>query len=219
MSDFFAHPLTVLIVGAILTGLLVPAITRRWQNRQKELEVKVELISELSEAIMQIVMAVQVVRVRAELPRSAMSDENSPERDEDVKAFQEMNKAYRTWEVRSAVLGTRLEAFFSGTAIPADWTSFSDIVTRFYALEGQSEVHRQRNLKELLAKVLPHMSPDKRDLKGWPGLKEAILTKKGEIINDVLTSRISAFRSGIFEGPGHLWRILLSPESWSNRRT
>jgi len=66
MTSVLAHPLIVLLVGAALTGILVPAFTRRWQNRQKELEIKAALVSDLSEAIMSIVMAVQFVRSRTE---------------------------------------------------------------------------------------------------------------------------------------------------------
>src|SRR5215207_8776119 len=62
------HPLVTLLVGAALTGLVVPRITRQWQLRQKRLEVKTVLVAELSELVMRFLMAVQFVH-----PRSAKS--------------------------------------------------------------------------------------------------------------------------------------------------
>jgi hypothetical protein len=46
------HPLVVLVATALLTGLLVPGITREWQLRQKAIEIKVGLVAEMSEAVM-----------------------------------------------------------------------------------------------------------------------------------------------------------------------
>jgi hypothetical protein len=195
MSALLAHPLVVLLVGAALTGILVPALTRRWQDRQKELDIKASLVSELSEAIMSIVMAVQFVRVRAERAQHGLVDTFDEKAKE--KRQEEFSEAYRTWEVRSAVLGTKLEAYFPDTTIPSDWTTFSDVVTRFYALEGVREHHRQEGLTRLLEQMLPSLSHEERFRRGWPGLKEAILKKKSEIIRNVLNSRISAFRAGL----------------------
>src|SRR5829696_1273222 len=81
------HPLVTLLVGAALTGLVVPRITRQWQLRQKRLEVKTALVAELSELVMRFLMAVQFVHVRA----ASFSQES-------------FDSAYRDWEVGSAVL-------------------------------------------------------------------------------------------------------------------
>ena len=36
---FLSHPLTILIIGAVLTGLFIPYITNRWQNSQRQVEL------------------------------------------------------------------------------------------------------------------------------------------------------------------------------------
>jgi hypothetical protein len=42
LGAFFAHPATLILIGgaitAVLSGLLVPYITRSWQNHDRELE-------------------------------------------------------------------------------------------------------------------------------------------------------------------------------------
>jgi hypothetical protein len=85
MIELLRHPLTVLLVGALISGLLIPAFTRRWQNHQKALEIKTELVSELSKSIMGIIMAIQFVRVGAKSQKQA-----------------DFDQAYREWEIESA---------------------------------------------------------------------------------------------------------------------
>jgi hypothetical protein len=45
--DKISNPLVLLIVGAVISGILVPYITRQWQDHQKELELKTELVSRI----------------------------------------------------------------------------------------------------------------------------------------------------------------------------
>jgi hypothetical protein len=187
MIDFLAHPLTILCVGAVVTGLLVPAITRRWQDRQKELELKTELVAELSEAIMSIVLAVQFVRLaRDQTPAELLTREVLTERQ------RQFDEAYRVWEVRSAVIGTKLEAYFAGTQIPQNWSDFTDAVTAFYALEGQDAETQARSVADLaglLTKLGGRATPD------WGDVRNGILEVKARIIRSVLDAPVSAFRS------------------------
>jgi hypothetical protein len=50
IGGFFAHPATLLLLGgaitALLSGLLVPAITRSWQSHDRKLERRAELLRE-----------------------------------------------------------------------------------------------------------------------------------------------------------------------------
>jgi hypothetical protein len=181
----------VLLAGALVTGLLVPTITRRWQDRQKELEIKTELVSDLSEAITQIVMAVQFVHIWTSIgrvqPGTAAAD----------KVQEEFDQAYRTWETRSAVLATKLEAYFAGTNIPAEWTRYSDLVTRFYALEGLGD-RREAAMDALRKDLTAALGSDQRIEEGWVGLREGLLRKRDDIIRRVLSSRIVIFQPRLF---------------------
>jgi hypothetical protein len=209
VGDALAHPLTILVFGALLTGLLVPAITRRWQDRQKELELKTELVSALSEVITSIVLAVQFVRLgRARTPTELMTADVLADRQ---RAFDE---AYRTWEVQSAVLGTKLQAYFSATRIPKGWTTFSEVVTDFYALEGQdteTEARSIADLQEGLAKLTSEFAAapgvdagevtigilQVKAVPGadWGAVRNGILQMKAALIQRVLNSPASPFRS------------------------
>ncbi|HYT01989.1 MAG TPA: hypothetical protein VEP90_03000 [Methylomirabilota bacterium] len=38
------YPLVIVAFTVIISGLLIPYFTRRWQNHQKELELKADLV-------------------------------------------------------------------------------------------------------------------------------------------------------------------------------
>src|SRR6185436_9388091 len=119
MPQFLSHPLFILLVGAVISGLLIPTINRRRQDHQKALEIKTELVTEISESVVQIVMSTQFVHLGAQSLTQT-----------------EFDQAYRDWEIKSAVIHTKLEAYFGDGAIPEEWCKFTEIVTEFYALEG-----------------------------------------------------------------------------------
>lgn len=175
VPDPLQHPITLLLLGAVISGLLIPWITRRWNNHQKALEIKTELVSDLSKSIMEMILAVQYARLQAK-----------------SQTQQDFDREYRNWEIQSAVIGTRLEAYFSKSGIPDDWTTFSNAVTDFYAIEGIPADARHRAQSELwqrLGKSTPLTEGDE----GWSELKNELLKKKAELIKRVLEERISAF--------------------------
>jgi hypothetical protein len=65
LPGLLVHPLLLLIVGALLSSWLIPSITQRWQNHQKELEIKTNLASQISESVTGITMAVQFAPLEA----------------------------------------------------------------------------------------------------------------------------------------------------------
>ena len=169
------HPLTVLFLTALVSGLLIPWITRRWNNHQKALEIKTGLVTDLSKSIMEMIMAIQYTRLGA--PSHTQ------------EAF---DKAYRKWEVESAVIGTKLEAYFPQNDIPTEWTKFSNAITDFYAIEGVGPDRRdeaQSKLWQSLGKRSPLVEGDG----AWLELKNEILHRKAELIKRVLSEKISVF--------------------------
>jgi hypothetical protein len=84
-----------LIATALISNFLVPAITRRWQDHQKELELKTGFVSEISESVLDILLAIQFAEVAA-----------------GSQTQEQYNEAYRNWEKRKAVIGAKLRAYF-----------------------------------------------------------------------------------------------------------
>jgi hypothetical protein len=133
-EKWFSHPLVLLIVGAIISSILIPWFTRGWQNYQQELEIKKELVGDISEAVMKLVMEVQSFEIQ--LKNETLSGNLSalkPQREKFNLLFSELNEDYREWEVSSAVIGSQLRAYFRDSEIAPKWGIFSQNLTRFYA--------------------------------------------------------------------------------------
>jgi hypothetical protein len=177
MVDLLRHPLVILLFGALISGLLVPSITRGWQNHQKALEIKTQLVGELSKSIMEFIMAIQFARLGAESQRQA-----------------DFDKAYLGWEVQSAVIGTKLQAYFPDTTIPEEWSAFSELVTEFYALEGIAPDQRQGFMASIKGKLGASFDAGDRAQVDWGELKKGILRRESELIQKVLATKITVLR-------------------------
>lgn len=59
IKEWLSHPLVLLLVGALISGILVPIFTNQWQVRQNELELKNSLISRINESISGLIMSLQ----------------------------------------------------------------------------------------------------------------------------------------------------------------
>jgi hypothetical protein len=123
--ELLRHPLLILLIGAALSGWLIPTITRRWQDRQKEFELKNGLITEIIESITEIVMFRQYFRTAAiqyEAIRHFPAKEEVAKCEQDVVAQKEqLDKAYLKWEVKTAVIEAKLRIYFPRTGIPTRW--------------------------------------------------------------------------------------------------
>jgi len=111
-----AHPLTLLIVGALLSSLLIPSWTKQWQDRQSELQVKIDLIDQLNNSTTEMVMSVQFAILDAEGQSQADYD-----------------LAYRQWEIDSRLIGSQLQAYYPNEPLAKDWNQLSKEITDFYA--------------------------------------------------------------------------------------
>jgi hypothetical protein len=113
------HPLTLLLLGALLSGLLVPYIARGWQDQRKALEVKATLVERLTKAVVEIATSVQFVLVGA----ASQSQED-------------FDAAYRSWQLEKSVLTSLLGAYFRNPAVAAAWTRCRALATAYYVQAG-----------------------------------------------------------------------------------
>jgi hypothetical protein len=111
------HPLLAVGVGGLISALLAPYITDQWQNHQKELEVKTDLIGRISQATAAIISVTQLLG----LPGVNMSQISQTD-------------AYLNWETSSATIGSQLRAYFPDTQLDQDWGNYSAIMVDFFSL-------------------------------------------------------------------------------------
>lgn len=116
-------PVLMVLFGALVSAWLVPAFTRQWQDRQKEREIKVGLVSEISDSTSDALVTSQFVASRALTSGQA-----------------EYNRVSLDWARRSAQVEATLAAYFGGQELVDDWHDYSIVVENdFYLLtEGTS---------------------------------------------------------------------------------
>lgn len=119
MEELLSHPLVVLAAGAVLTGLLIPLITRRWQDQRKALEIKTDLIERVSCAVSDIFTATQFASVGA----ASQSQEK-------------FDEAYRTWCQQRVVLTSLIRAYFDSEDLHRAWLRCRACTTAYYVQSG-----------------------------------------------------------------------------------
>src|SRR6476659_1909657 len=145
INEILSNPLLLLIVGGILTGLLIPYITTRWQNHEKELEIKTSLVSKISEYATRMLMAIQFVEV-------------SPSQGSNSSLTQEQyNNEYRDWKINSDIMQSQINAYFPNIDASKQWKRFSNSVEFLYALSG---VRSEESRIDFLQKIQTNLSND-----------------------------------------------------------
>lgn len=165
--DSLKDLLDVLLVPIVL-GFLVPWVTRLWQDRQRDSEIKTELVSEISGLVMTTVMTAHLFSTS--LKQQAQSSDG----DKDA-----LDRIYLKWRVDTCIIGSKLHAYFpdkkkEGKQIHKRWRRFSDRLSEYY------EKTRDTSTK----KTLDQLENDREDL----------FEEKARIIEDILASKITGFR-------------------------
>jgi hypothetical protein len=126
------HPLvvggTIAFLSAVFASILVPAFTRSWQDRPRELALKRALVEQIATASTKAILTGKYYgfapgRSEAKLARR-VSD---------------YTKASREWQVVSSVIGSQLTTYFGKTSLPYRWQAYEGAVTFYLALETRSE--------------------------------------------------------------------------------
>lgn len=115
-------PVLMVLFGAAVSAWLVPAFTRQWQDRQKEREIKVALVSEIGDSTSDVLVTSQFVASQALTNGQA-----------------EYNRVSLDWAQRSAQVEAKLGAYFPGQALADDWRKYSIVVENdLYLLTGET---------------------------------------------------------------------------------
>jgi hypothetical protein len=196
LYDWLANPLLIAIVGSLLVYLVIPQLTRGWQNHAKVLEVKTGLVADMSDSVGNATMSGRFIA--SGLIARATDDPNATQR-----AF---NDAYQNWTIKSAVIGSQLAAYFPGNDLGSRWRSYSNVVTDFLQLSAHGQrTDRASQLVEI-ADYFPGLK--KRGRAWWRvlledtgqkfqqnylDLSQAILTERDRFVQHVLDSKATGF--------------------------
>src|SRR3954465_8200034 len=99
VGKVLGHPVFLLVLGAAVSSLLIPAITRGWQNHEKQLQIKTGLVTDMSSSLTTFLMAIQFAEVQSEASGAAPKGELLKRAE---ATFERANQAYYSFEVSSA---------------------------------------------------------------------------------------------------------------------
>jgi hypothetical protein len=143
-GDLLSHPLVLLILGGAFTGYLLPRLTRKWQDRQKELEVKIELVSQISEVAVpawgRLVSGIEPLGTK------------------DTVVRDELMQAYRDWEIESTKILSTLSAYYRDGYVPQKWLIYCEIVRVAFNLTWTDAIATREALVQTLKKDVSWLS-------------------------------------------------------------
>jgi hypothetical protein len=136
-----AHPLLLLLVGALLTSILLPRCTRNWQQYEKELEIKRELAQDISRSSGTFLRAIKAAQVTSLV---ALRVEQAPEPEY-------AGRLRERWEVEGEVLGAEMQIYFPDSELKARWSRFVLAAQESYDLLalGEDREGRAAHLVEI----------------------------------------------------------------------
>ena len=187
VESYLSSPLLLLVVGAALSGLLIPYITAQWQNHEKELELKTNLVTRISEALSRVPTTAQ------------FSATNRTDQAEYLQAYYE-------WETTQSSIGSYLRAYFPNTPIGEEWDKYANITTSFVRLAAINPLQEKQQLVDQIQKYfsscpntidwdelvnrdnLFFYNEDYRS--NWFKVKDQIISAKNNIVQNVLDASI-----------------------------
>lgn len=195
LYDWLANPLLIAVVGSLLVYWLIPQFTRGWQNHAKILEVKTNLVADMSDSVGNATMTGRFIA--SGLIGKETDDPNATQR-----AF---NDAYRKWTITSAVIASQLAAYFPSSDLASRWRSYANVVTDYLQLSARGARTDRASQLEEVARYFPALRTHGKNW--WRALLEtgpafhqnylelslAILRERDTFVQRVLDADATAF--------------------------
>lgn len=169
-NRLLAHPMTLLIVTAIVSGLLIPQFTQQWQDHQQQLDTRREFAARIARSVGEIFIATQLAQLRA----ASQSQEK-------------FDAAYVRWEIESAVLDAELRAFYRTEPLHDAWSRCRQLTTAYYVQSGMTTDRRTLYLKQLQKDL---NLPSNIDLTNLEVLRAQVMAERDNVIRKVLDDPI-----------------------------
>jgi hypothetical protein len=140
IAEILKQPLFLAIVGFAFTVGFAPWLARRWQDSQREREVRSGLVADMSKCIMSLVAVLERhhpgTRAAMATSRSAIvgsAREHGGESDTGTESDKELANAMLAFDIDRCIIGTKLETYFPDHSLAQRWTTFADELTLFCA--------------------------------------------------------------------------------------
>jgi hypothetical protein len=138
MIGLLSHPLTLLLVGALLTTILGPRLSQGWQDRAKQLELKALLIEDIAQSTETFFSQLQLLELKGDGAPVSLDD------------------ALANWRTSYAVLDAKLSTYFPHVSTVEDqWIWFGSALWATYFLFKNDTPAARRETMVEFANFLP----------------------------------------------------------------
>jgi hypothetical protein len=124
--NWLSHPLLLLLIGAIVTGVLVPSFTHSWQVQQTARDTKTKVIADVSDAASTAMTQLEIDM--SPVLNSGVAN-NGP-----LNTPQAISGSYNNWTMKSTNVESELNACFPENNIPVHWGNLSGLIKNFFLL-------------------------------------------------------------------------------------
>jgi hypothetical protein len=124
LRTWLSHPLLLLLIGSIITGILVPSFTQRWQRNQTAQAMKTEVIGDVTSAVSVPMTQLSVTQN----PVFATSPNGDPTSSASIQS------TFATFLSQSDTVDSTIKAYFPENTIPKHWEDLSSLLQNFYLL-------------------------------------------------------------------------------------
>lgn len=189
-----SNPLVLLAAGAIATSLIFPYVTRRWEDRKKTLEIKVKIITKMTET---------VATALAKSP--ILSNQTLESRKQKWDDFHE--DFLLPWLKEALKIKAELKAYTNGL-LEDDWDNLLNTLFLYVNLsyhfrflpddmpKVQNDISSLINrLERITGKDMPEIEGiiSGQDTERWEKIGGILFSHADKLMKQVIDSNISAF--------------------------
>lgn len=128
LGHLLSHPLVLLLLGAAISAVIVPMLTQRWQDHQRALDIQTSLVADMTEASETYREALAVDELIVRYPQGRGTPASRAAR----RAISDLTRTGAAWQVRWAVITSRLRAYYPGAPIVHRWARLSAALASLY---------------------------------------------------------------------------------------
>jgi hypothetical protein len=124
----------------LLTSLLLPYITSKWQNHQKELDIKSTLVTQITQSSNKVFIELQSF-VLGEVPLKS-------------QVFNHYLDVVNEWENDSTATYAQLKAYYPQTSLSKEWDGIRAMMFAFYRLNIDKRKEQRQLDTDTIQKIL-----------------------------------------------------------------
>jgi methyl-accepting chemotaxis protein len=212
-QELLSHPLVLLIIGAAISGVIIPYATDKWKDKQKQLEIarqdyqrelaiKNDLVADIAQSVMIILVTMKTIQKRIDDVGQICSKQHEFDKNQqptnNIKlvpnelpklmqsinvSFEKLDKKYNDFEISSGVIGTTLKIYFPESHLYDRWRNF-------YTKKMNHLYEKTRQVVEAAKKG----DFNAFDTECWSREAESIFNEKVCLIEDIISPNTKILR-------------------------